>query len=628
MAGERSFKFRFKVDGDAKGAVETGEGLEKVADKADKASRKLGEYGRAALKVAAETKIARAALRDLTAEYSRTGDTSLLKGIRQQASKVKGLENLGKTLKAEAEKAGEQAGKAMSSNMWQSMGASLQGLPSEVKGGLMAVGTAAAAISMPLIGAEISSAVVGSVGVGGILGGIMLAAKDARVRAAASMMASRVGDELRDAASPFVDATLSGIGKLSSSFDRIMPSMSRIFSRLAPYVDKLSAGLGGALERMMPGIERAVDAARPMLEVLARELPRLGDAVGKAFTSMGREGKGATEALVMTLRGLEGIITFVGRAVAGLTHNFMILVDLESHLPGFLGNTARTIKAEAEAADKAADATGDAGASLLTLGTDATIAAGQVSNFNQKINDEITRALGYDTAIVNARLAVDDFKTSVGNAANAMSGQGQKADELRSKLYDTIGSLDAARQQEITTTGNVAGANKTFNDQVTALLEIARKAGMSKSELEKLAKKYQIDVYYTTHYQVRGTPPGEATRPTRGVMTYGAKGGVIHAADGAIVGSPTVLFGERETGHEAYIPQKGISEARAMDLIGTAASWYGAGVVPRAALAGGYARTAPVVHVTVANHGVIGSRMELEDWLTGALASLRRQGRI
>lgn len=59
-----------------------------------------------------------------------------------------------------------------------------------------------------------------------------------------------------------------------------------------------------------------------------------------------------------------------------------------------------------------------------------------------------------------------------------------------------------------------------------------------------------------------------------------ATGGVF---DAHITKSPTILYGERETGQEAFIPQRGGSPAKMKDVLATAASWYGLGVIPMAA---------------------------------------------
>lgn len=60
-------------------------------------------------------------------------------------------------------------------------------------------------------------------------------------------------------------------------------------------------------------------------------------------------------------------------------------------------------------------------------------------------------------------------------------------------------------------------------------------------------------------------------------------GNVNHATGGVdahVTTSPTVLYGERQTGGEAFIPRRGISRGRGLGILSTAASWYGASVTP------------------------------------------------
>lgn len=57
----------------------------------------------------------------------------------------------------------------------------------------------------------------------------------------------------------------------------------------------------------------------------------------------------------------------------------------------------------------------------------------------------------------------------------------------------------------------------------------------------------------------------------------------LGAIEPHIANQPTILYGERSTGGEAFIPRQGISEHRAMGILGTAASWYGAQVTKMAA---------------------------------------------
>lgn len=98
-----------------------------------------------------------------------------------------------------------------------------------------------------------------------------------------------------------------------------------------------------------------------------------------------------------------------------------------------------------------------------------------------------------------------------------------------------------------------------------------------------------------TNREIRQQITEVGTRPMRmptsrwGNVTDAA-GKVISAQSGywwdqaGIATSPTMFWGERETGGEAYIPKNGNRE-RSLKILGTAASWHGMQLVPKDAIA-------------------------------------------
>jgi hypothetical protein len=81
-------------------------------------------------------------------------------------------------------------------------------------------------------------------------------------------------------------------------------------------------------------------------------------------------------------------------------------------------------------------------------------------------------------------------------------------------------------------------------------------------------------------------------------------GGVEYARDGlqweaGIKTDPTIIYGERETGGEAFIPRNGI-RSRSLSILDTAASWYGMDVVPKGSGQGQYMTQSNNVNVNVA----------------------------
>lgn len=147
----------------------------------------------------------------------------------------------------------------------------------------------------------------------------------------------------------------------------------------------------------------------------------------------------------------------------------------------------------------------------------------------------------------------------------------------------------------------------------------------------------------TSHVRVVYTATGDAAAAIASGKRY--RWGGIHQAqsgltwEAGIVRDPTILFGERATGGEAFIPRLG-SYPRSMSILAQAAKWYGAEVVPRGqairpvmGVSGRESFTfAPVVHVQVrADAGVDTGRLtkmlrrEVDDAIGGQLDRLRRE---
>lgn len=91
----------------------------------------------------------------------------------------------------------------------------------------------------------------------------------------------------------------------------------------------------------------------------------------------------------------------------------------------------------------------------------------------------------------------------------------------------------------------------------------------------------QVTTDYVTRFETRGTPPSQYYHGNRW-------GGVYqHAADGLLSGASTYsatnpgryMIAEPQTGGEAFVPRKG-NYGRSMSILGQAAGWYGASVVP------------------------------------------------
>jgi hypothetical protein len=201
-----------------------------------------------------------------------------------------------------------------------------------------------------LIGTNISAGLLGGAGIGGVIGGLVLAKRDSRVQAAAKELGDEVLGALDKSAGAFVPAALQGIEQIRASFKRVDKDLASIFNNSARFVKPLINAVTGFIENVVDGAEKAVRGARPVIDALERYLPRLGDALGDVFASVADNGPEAAVALGQLFDIIEIGVRSVGFIVNGLTELYGLLAG-----GGILGS-----KAQAEwlaykvAADKAA----------------------------------------------------------------------------------------------------------------------------------------------------------------------------------------------------------------------------------------------------------------------------------
>jgi hypothetical protein len=177
---------------------------------------------------------------------------------------------------------------------------------------------------------------------------------------------------------------------------------------------------------------------------------------------------------------------------------------------------------------------------------------------------------------------------------------------------------------------NVPGMIKT-NVELAGAIDAISKGQTLAETLRNLDGKVARSEVITTYMTVRQEQlnPSVGLGQSRGMPLIPQRYGGIHAAEGLIShagiyagrGAGTVVMAERETGHEAFIPQLGISQSRAMSLASEVGDWHQFDVVPRQAngyaqfantrpMAGGGSTYAPQINLTVnAGMGVDGRQL-------------------
>jgi hypothetical protein len=469
----------------------------------------------------------------------------------------------------------------------------------------------AAAAAAPAIGAAINAGVLLGLGGGGIAAGIALAARDPEVAGAGKAVGQHVLEGLTQAAESFKEPVINSVNILGSAFDRLQPRIQAIFSGLAPHVEQLATGIAGLFDRIGPGLQQAFTAAGPILDTLSAELPRLGSAMSSFFSSIAAGGPGATIFFRDLLVAVEGSLIGIGKLIEGLSK----LYEISSKIPGLGGAFQALGNAIGSSGDKGKKAffdlqagSGSAKGGIDLVAQSARAAEQAVAALAKSSEQILNEWLSVDQANIRVSQSFLDLKASVEQNGKSLDSTSAKGLANQSALLAVASAAEVAREKNIAGGQSASYANSQYEAQIGTLFQNAAALGLNQQQVEGLIGKYRHvpgDSTTTTHspgldealkksgdlignyYSLNGKTatttfrtifvtegsPTPASRP--GLRIAFAHGGILQAAQGMIVDSPTVLFGERGTGHEVYIPEKGISDSRGLALADAAARMHG-----------------------------------------------------
>lgn len=492
---------QIKIDLSLTGEQSTARGLKNVGDAADKAGDDLTGLGKDAGQLNKKIAETRAEVEKLTKAFDQTGDMDLLKSIRKEQSNLRIFERLAKSIMDEAQEIGTQAGQKVG----ESLTKSLMALRGPAIAGAVGIG----ALFAPAIGAAVSAAVIGGAGTGGIIGGIVAASQDQRVQSAAKMVGDRVGSALTDAGGPFVEPLIESLRLLDQAGDRLAANFQAAGTKIAPTLVPLTKGLAGFVDEVMPGFIRAMDAAKPVIRAISAELPKIGMAISEFFDKLSKDPDEAVVAVVAISQAAQGAIEFVGdladklgalfemnaRAGAAISGTWETLFGWMPIVGDIVKDQGRNFREQVAAIDAAKDASKDfAGNGIGPIIRAQEEMAEITKTATDKIKDQTTAmdkmfgrfmdsrevARNYQEAIDELTESVKEHGTSLDIGTEAGRTNSEALDNLATKIKD-------ARENTILMTGDVAGANTVYYEQVEALRQQAIKLGFSKQAANDLA---------------------------------------------------------------------------------------------------------------------------------------------
>jgi hypothetical protein len=191
------------------------------------------------------------------------------------------------------------------------------------------------------VAAAFTSAVLLALGGGVIALGVVAAFKDPRIQAAGKETSDRLGKLFAKFGEPFRGPVANFLEKLNQFITSMLPNFEHLGTVLGPVADKLGSGIIGMLQNMMPGLIDGIEGAAPIIEVLAKRLPDIGQALGDFFREMGEHGPQAAVFFNDLISFLIKVISWIGRVIGFFTSLYVgvrnFVTDAKALILGFAG---------------------------------------------------------------------------------------------------------------------------------------------------------------------------------------------------------------------------------------------------------------------------------------------------
>lgn len=531
---------------DGKGLLEAAGETEHLTDKVDDLGDKMRQTARDGGLLAIELEAVKVKQRELAAEFDYTGDKAILKTISStrrysgQLQKLKqDLENVGGAAVQEGEKLGADLGKNVESGMSSSVGDVPTMVPVLV-GALTSPGTYGI---LAMAGEAMGGAILTGIGAVGIGSGIALSINDPKVQTAIARLREDVTLGLTDAASSFVGPLSGAVGDIDDEFRKLQPDIKSVFDQISPEVDELTHGAVGFLDELIPAFGRAIVAAKPLIDLLAEDLPGLGASLGGLFDTISRNSGAAELGLQEIINGTEAVINLVAGGIVILSELGRDLNDLElsaaegarglidimikiadaAHLPdqglknidGELDKVVDKLKANQAIAAGASSSMGAFSTSTGAAAGNVDRLSTELLNFNIQMG-AMNHLLDRTESLNSLTIGMADFAKQLKVTKGAFDANTAAGAQNQNSYIGLIKQAQEYRQTLIDSGVPQAKADKAFQDMVIQIDKAADAAGWSKKQIDALNKQLgvtaalkpiNVKINVTTAYSSTGERP-------------------------------------------------------------------------------------------------------------------------
>jgi TP901 family phage tail tape measure protein len=409
---------------------------------------------------------------------------------------------------------------------------------------------------------------------------------------AAELAANALEDALFDDLDPAIDAVAAGLGRLASG-GRLAGESLRVFG------DQVG-GTSREMDRLLSdawwdkaavGVQDFVAKAPGFTGVFTRmafdlEAPRQQvEALDQSLASLAGESPERAEAAFARLAGQMGLSASETERLRGELSEWRA------------------------AAEVGTGQAGDLAGGMSEIGDAAAAAAEDVEDVQKAFDLLFGVQMDLDRAQIALRDGMRDLVEELEDGTRTLKINTQAGRDNRDAVLDQIEVVKGVRDANVANEMSMEDANVLYDKQLRKIEKALVERGFEEDAVRDLIAAYRdVPAKAVTDVEARGVETA-ITRVQRlqreirnltgktvrvGVVSSGVGGlgggvferwgGVLAARSGRLVpahitSSPTVLYGERATGKEAFIPMRG-DPARSLQILAEAASWYGRAITP------------------------------------------------
>lgn len=562
-------------------ADDAAKSTEHLGKEADKAEDKVQRYGKSSRTAAEhvqhldrEIKSCERELEKLAvafAEAETAADRAdLSKGMRQtnaELNKLKKNKNVLRDLIP-----GEPEVKKFNTNLFEGF-----------SDGLMALRGPAVAALLPLLGGVASAAIIGGAGVGGVIGGVLLASKDPRVKAAGSALGKNLMGQLEKDADVFVDPLLKNIGKVEVAFAGMNGKIRNIFAGSSGFLDPLVNGAVAGVKGILKGLDDLITKGKPVIDQLGKSFATLGQSTGHALSTIAGGSKSASVALGDLSDNVGNLIEGSGYLIRGLTELYAGLTKPYRESTNAL---ERWIFGIDEASAKIGVATTIAGtyAAVQQQVATKTLSAGEAAGdaglhmktYADAMDEAANKGRGLYDSQTNVAQAVADAEKAIKQNGKTLDLNTQKGRDNRRALSAVADGLVATYEAYVKVNGEGGAAAGIAAANRAQFIKLARQFGLTAGQAADLATQMGLlpankktNFYANTHdaeariAALKGSIGGVhgktvtvhvSVTGTERLDNLGHRIGGYRAAGGSVMAGKAYIVGEKRP--EVFVPNQ------------------------------------------------------------------------